>query len=146
MVSIAKHAKEMFFGGTIVTILFVLVVGFMYPATDGDIANGDTVPFRDGSGKFIMGQWTHWFANIFFTGAVLLLGKALYSTFLKMDMTEWNWFALGSFLLFMYGLSSVASGLFNYNLFTIVGDLLLPIGLLLISYSVYKIYEPFEEE
>ena len=145
MVSIAKHAKEMFFGGTLVTILFILVVGFMYPATNVDVSNGDTLPFYD-SGKFILGQWTHWFANLFFTGAVLLLGKALYSTFLKMDMTEWNWFAFGTFLLFIYGLSSVASGLFDYNLFIIIGDILLPIGLLLISYSVYKIYEPFEEE
>ena len=146
MVSIAKHAKEMFFGGTIVTILFVAVVGFMYPATTGDIANGDTIPFRDDSGRFIMGQWTHWFSSIFFTGAVLFLGKALYSTFLKMDMTEWNWFAFGSFLLFVYGVSSVAGGLFNYNLFIMVGDILLPLGLLLMAYSVYKIYEPFEEE
>ncbi|MDF1533072.1 MAG: hypothetical protein P1P69_01030 [Methanosarcinaceae archaeon] len=144
MVSIAKHAKEMFFGGTIVTILFFLVIGFMYPATNVDFSNGNTIPFYT-DGQNIMGQWTHWFANLFFTFAVLLLGKALYSTFLKMDMTEWNWFAFGSFLLFMYGLSSVASGLFDYNLFMIVGDLLLPIGLLLISYSIYKIYEPFEE-
>ena len=145
MVSIAKHAKEMFFGGTIVTILFFLVIGFMYPATNVDIANGDTIPFYT-EGKFIMGQWTHWFASVFFTVAVLSLGKALYSTFLKMDMTEWNWFALGTFLLFMYGLSSVSSAFFDYNLFMIIGDLLLPIGLLIMSYSVYKIYEPFEEE
>lgn len=146
MVSIAKHAKEMFFGGTIVIIMFVAVIGFMYPATTDDIVNGDTIPFRDDSGRLIMGQWTHWFANIFFTGSVLMLGKALYSTFLKMDMTEWNWFAFGSFLLFIYGLSSVAGGLFDYNLFTVVGDILLPLGLLLMSYSVYRIYEPFEEE
>ena len=146
MVSIAKHAKEMFFGGTIVTILFVAVIGFMCPATTNDIANGDTIPFRNDSGLFIMGQWTHWFSSIFFTGAVLMLGKALYSTFLKMDMTEWNWFALGSFLLFMYGISSVAGGLFDYNLFMMIGDILLPLGLLLMAYSVYRIYEPFEEE
>ena len=145
MVSIAKHAKELFYAGTLVTILFIFVIGFMYPATDGDIANGNTLPFRD-DGKFIMGQWTHWFAGLFFTGAVLLLGKALYSTFLKMDMTEWNWFAFGSFLLFMYGLSSIAKGLFDYNLFTIIGDILLPIGLVFIAYSTYKIYAPFEEE
>ncbi|MCK5283402.1 MAG: hypothetical protein KAK00_08400 [Nanoarchaeota archaeon] len=146
MVSIAKHAKEMFYGGTLVTILFIFVVGFMYPATDGDIADGNTIPFRDDSGKFIMGQWTHWFSSIFFTGAVLLLGKALYSTFLKMDMTEWNWFAFGSFLLFMYGLSSIAGGLFDYNLFAIIGDILFPVGLLLMAYSIYMIYAPFEED
>ena len=154
MVSIAKHSKEVFVSGTLITVLFMLVLGFMFPATD--IVEGEAhphgeleykpVPFVDEEGNYDRGLWTNWFAYIFFTGAILMLGKSLYATFLKMDMQEWNWFALGTFMLFIYGLSGIFQQVFDHNLFEMLKDIALPIGLSLMAYSSYKIYEPFEED
>ncbi len=142
MVSIAKHSKEVFVSGTLITVLFMLVLGFMYPATD----SANQVPFVDEEGNYDRGLWTNWLAYIFFTGAILMLGKSLYATFLKMDMGEWNWFALGTFMLFIYGMGGIFQQVFNHALFDMLKDIALPIGLVLMAYSSYKIYEPFGED
>ena len=141
MVSIAKHSKEIFVSSTLITVLFMLVLGFMFPALPSD----HTVPFMDAEGNYDRGLWTNWLAYVFFTGAILMLGKSLYSTFLKMDMREWNWFSLGTFMLFIFGVGGIFQQVFNHALFDMLKDIALPIGLILIAYSSYKIYEPFEE-
>lgn len=142
MVSIAKHSKEIFVSSTLIAVLFMLVLGFMFPATD----SANLVPFVDEDGKYDRGLWTNWMAYILFTGAVLMLGKSIYATFIKMDMQEWNWFALGTFMLFLYGMGGIFQQVFDHALFDMLKDLVLPIGLILIAYSSYKIYEPFGED
>lgn len=140
MVSISKHSKEVFYGGTIFILLFFIFAGYINPATQNDIEADRTIPFNDN-----YGMYTNWFAYLFFTFSILVLGFSLYSTFLKMDMTEWNLFAFGTFLLFVYGLSGIFRSIFNYHLFSIIGEIVLPIGLICMLYSTYKIYEPFDE-
>ncbi len=140
MVSISKHSKEVFYGGTVFVILLFILLGYVYPATQGDIASNRTISL-DGD----QGMYTNWFAYLFFAAALLILGQALYSTFLKMDMTEWNMFAFGTFLLFVFGLCGVLQAIFNYHLFALIKDIVLPIGMICMLYSTYKIYEPFEE-
>ncbi|MDF1557654.1 MAG: hypothetical protein P1P80_05685 [ANME-2 cluster archaeon] len=140
MVSISKHSKEIFYGGTVFIILLFILFGYVYPATGGDDAANRTLPFNNGQGMY-----TSWFTYLFFTLALLILGQSLYSTFLKMDMSEWNLFAFGTFLLFVFGLCGILQAVFDYHLFAIVKGIVLPIGLLCMLYSTYKIYEPFEE-
>lgn len=141
MVTISKHAKEIFFGGTVFIILLFILVGYVYPATTADAQANRTIPFNNDHGMY-----TSWFSYVFFSITMLILGHSLYSTFLKMDMSEWNMFAFGTFLLFVFGLSGIFQAIFDYYLFSLIKDIVLPLGLLCMLYSTYKIYEPFEEE
>ncbi|MCG7848980.1 MAG: hypothetical protein MIO93_07355 [ANME-2 cluster archaeon] len=140
MVSISEHSKEIFYGGTTFIILLFILLGYIFPATDSDIAANRTMSLDSDQGMY-----TNWFTYLFFTVALLILGQSLYSTFLKMDMTEWNMFAFGTFLLFVFGLSGVFQALFDYHLFGLIKDIVLTIGIICMFYSTYKIYEPFEK-
>jgi len=140
MVSISEYSKEIFYGGTAFIILLFILLGYVFPATDSDIAANRTISLDSDQGMY-----TNWFTYLFFTAALLILGQSLYSTFLKMDMTEWNMFAFGTFLLFVFGLCGVLQSFFNYHLFGLIKDIVLPIGMICMFYSTYKIYEPFEK-
>lgn len=139
MVSIPKHSKEIFYGGTACILLLFILLGYIFPATDGDIAANRTLSMDSDQGMY-----TNWFSYLFFTAALLILGQSLYSTFLKMDMTEWNMFAFGTFLLFVFGLCGLVQAFFDYHLFGLIKDIVLPVGMICMLYSTYKIYEPFK--
>lgn len=142
MVSISKHAKEVFYGGTAFVIMLFVVLGYMFPATAEDKQNGETVPFSKGE----LGKYIDLLAAIFFTATMLVFGLSLYSTFLKMGMNEWNLLAFGIFMMFIYGFAAVSSRIFDYSLFAMIKGIAITIGLLCIAYSAFKIYEPFDEE
>jgi len=139
MGSINKYMKEIYIIVAAVSIIFFLFAGYAYPATDNDITKNNAFPFN-GNGKYDRGMFTQFFTSLAFTAAVLLLGFYVNSTFVKFGVKNWTVFALGVYLMFLYGLGKIGELTYNHELFDTFKDLMLPIALIVLTYSTHKIY------
>ena len=139
MGSINKYMKEIYIIVAAVSIIFFLFAGYAYPATDNDITKNNAFPFNK-NGKYDRGMFTQFFTSLAFTAAVLLLGFYVNSTFVKFGVKNWTVFALGVYLMFLYGLGKIGELTYNHELFDTFKDLMLPIALIVLTYSTHKIY------
>src|SRR3989337_2869322 len=132
MGSINKYMKELYIVLAAVSIIFFLFAGYAYPATDNDITKNNAFPFN-GNGKYDRGMFTQFFTSLAFTAAVLLLGFYVNSTFVKFGVKNWTVFALGVYLMFLYGLGKIGELTYNHELFDTFKDLMLPIALIVLT-------------
>ena len=132
------HAGGIFILVAIVSIIFFLLAGNVYPATDEDITKNTIFPFYD-NGKYDRGLFTQFFTSVAFTVAILLLGFYVCSTFIRFGVKNWTTFAVGVYLLFLYGLGKIGELTYNHEVFDEFKDLLLPIALIVMAYASYKI-------
>jgi len=139
MRSINKYMTELFIIATVVSLILFLFAGYAYPATSEDIAKNNAFPFNTG-GKYDRGLMTQFYTSLVFTIAVLLLGYYVNSTFVKLGVNNWGVFALGIFLMFLYGLGKIGELTYNHELFDGFKDLTLPIALMVMAYATHKIY------
>lgn len=126
MVLLSKYLKEMFAISVIVTILVAGILGY----TLGEVIEAPQ-------------NYVQFLAILVFTGGVFIFGRALFSTFMRMDMPEWNLFSFGIYLLFVYGVASLTGMVFGVAEFVDAASILLPFSLLLMVISLKQIYEPF---
>lgn len=139
MKSINKHMTEIYIIATVVSIILFLFAGYAYPATADDIAKNNAFPFNAG-GNYDRGLMTQFYTSLVFTIAVLMLGYYVNSTFVKFGVKNWNLFAFGILLIFLYGLGKIGELTFNHGLFDEFKDVVLPISLMEMAYSTHKIY------
>ncbi|MDJ1422977.1 MAG: hypothetical protein M5U10_13795 [Candidatus Methanoperedens sp.] len=127
----------------IVSMIFFLLAGYAYPATAEDIAKNKAYPFNSG-GKYDRGLFTQFFTSLAFTAAILLLGFYVNSTFVAYGAKNWNTFALGIYLMFLYGLGKIGELTYNYEIFDTFKDVTLPVALIVLAYASYKISVDFK--
>jgi len=139
MESINKYMKELYIIAAVVSIVFFLFAGYAYPATAEDVAKSKAFPFN-ANGKYDRGMFTQFFTSLAFTVAVLLLGFYVNSTFVKFGVKNWAVFALGVYLMFLYGLGKIGELTYNHELFDEFKDLVLPLALVVLAYASQKIY------
>ncbi|MCZ7372660.1 MAG: hypothetical protein O8C59_05925 [Candidatus Methanoperedens sp.] len=139
MGSINKYMKEIYIIVAAVSIIFFLFAGYAYPATAEDIAKNKAFPFN-GNGKYDRGMFTQFFTSLAFTAAVLLLGFYVNSTFVKFGVKNWPIFAIGVFMMLLYGVGKIGELTYDHELFDAFKDLTLPLALMVMAYATHKIY------
>ncbi len=139
MESINKYMRELYIIVAVVSIVFFLFAGYAYPATTEDKEANIAFPFNE-NGKYDRGLFTQYFASLAFMAAVLLLGFYVNSTFVKFGVKNWPIFALGVYLMFLYGLGKVGELTYDHELFDDFKDLILPLALMVLGYATHKIH------
>ena len=139
MGSINKYMKEIYIIVAAVSIIFFLFAGYAYPATDNDITKNNAFPFN-GNGKYDRGMFTQFFTSLAFKAAVLLLGFYVNSTFVKFGVKNWPIFAIGVFMMLLYGVGKIGELTYDHELFDAFKDLTLPLALMVMAYATHKIY------
>ncbi len=139
MESIKKYMKEIYIIAIVASIIIFLFAGYAYPATADDIAKNKAFPFNAG-GNYDRGLMTQFYTSLVFTLAVLMLGYYVNSKFVKFGVKNWGLFALGIFLMFLYGLGKIGELTFDHGLFDEFKDVVLPIAFMVMAYATHKIY------
>ena len=138
MVSIGKYMKEIYLLAAVVSIILFLLAGYAYPPTAEDIEKNRAFPFNNNT-KYDRGLFTQFITSLAFTAFVLILGFYVNSTFVKFGVKHWGVFALGVYLMLLYGFGKIGELTYDHGLFDEFKDLILPLALMVISYASYKI-------
>lgn len=139
MESINKYMKELYIIATVASIIIFLLIGYTHPATADNISKNTAFPFNAG-GSYDRGLMTQFYTSLVFSLAVLILGYYVNSTFVKFGVKNWGLFALGIFLMFLYGIGKIGELTFDNGLFDEFKDIVLPIALMVMAYATHKIY------
>lgn len=124
---------------SIISIILFMVGGYVFPATEEDITYNKVIWTNDGN--YERGLFNQFYTSISFTLGVFLLGFYINSTFIKLNVKNWNLFALGILLMFMFGLGKIGELVYNHNIFNVFIDLVLPIALIVLAFASHKIYK-----
>lgn len=124
---------------SILSIILFMVGGYVFPATEEDITYNKVIWTNDGN--YERGLFNQFYTSISFTLGVFLLGFYINSTFIKLNVKNWNLFALGILLMFLFGLGKIGELVYNHNIFNVFIDLVLPIALIVLAFASYKIYK-----
>lgn len=143
MVSMRNYIKEIYILIAVISIIVFLLAGYAYPATEDDVAKNKAFPFNS-NGSYDRGLYTQFFTSIAFTVSILLLGYYVNSTFVRFGIKNWTTFALGVYLMFLYGLGKIGELTYNHELFDEFKDLILPFALIIVAYASYRINADFK--
>jgi len=124
---------------TIILILIFIVTGYFLPSTHDDIANNRVIWSNDGS--YNRGLFDQFYTSIAFTLGIFLLGYYINATFINLNVRNWNFFASGILMMFIFSLGKIGELVFNNLIFDIFKDFVLPIALIMMAYSSYKIHK-----
>ena len=116
-----------------------MIAGYVYPATDEDIAYNRVIWTSDG--KYDRGLFNQFYTSIAFTLGVFLLGFYINITFIKLNVRYWNFFALGILMMFIFGLGKIGELIYNHYIFDVFKNLVLPAALIMLAYASHKIYK-----
>ena len=123
---------------SLILIMIFIVAGYFFPATQEDVANNRVIWANDGN--YNRGLFDQFYTSIAFTLGIFLLGYYINATFINLNVRNWNFFASGILLLFIFSLGKIGELVFNNLIFDIFKDFVLPIALVMMAYSSYKIY------
>lgn len=124
---------------SIILIIIFIVTGYFLPSTHDDIANKRVIWTNDGS--YNRGLFDQFYTSIAFTSGIFLLGYYINATFINLNVRNWNFFASGILIMFIFGLGKIGELVFNNKIFEIFKDFILPIALIMMAYSSYKIHK-----
>lgn len=127
---------------SIISIIIFIVAGYFLPATQEDIANNKVIWASDGN--YNRGLFDQFFTSIAFTSGVFLLGYYINITFIKLNVKNWSFFATGILMMFIFGLGKIGELIFNNKIFDYTKDFVLPIALIMMAYSSYKIHKDLD--
>jgi hypothetical protein len=117
----------------IATLLLIIIIGLIIPS-EVPPQSIDAVLF------------THILTTGGFTVSVLMFGRCLFATVMKAGMGDWRMLSYGTYLLFIFGCANIAEHFFEPNLFSVVKDLTLVAGSILIVWSIIEIAKSLEGE
>ncbi|PWB50093.1 MAG: hypothetical protein C3F06_13430 [Candidatus Methanoperedenaceae archaeon] len=127
---------------SIISIIIFMVAGYFLPATQEDIVNNKVI--WAGDGNYNRGLFDQFFTSIAFTSGVFLLGYYINTTFIKLNVKNWGFFASGILMMFIFGLGKIGELIFNNKIFDYTKDFVLPIALIMMAYSSYKIHKDLD--
>lgn len=119
-------------------IIIFLLSGLFFPSTQDDIINNRVIWAKDEINNF--GLFNQLGAAIAFTSGIFALGFYINSTFIKFNMRNWRFFMTGLTAMFIFGLGKIGELVYNHEIFNNINDLALPLALIMMAYSSYKIY------
>lgn len=131
--------KNYFILFSIILITIFIISGYFLPATYDDIANNRVIWTNDG--YYNRGLFDQFYTSIAFTLGIFLLGYYINATFINLNVRNWNFFAAGILMMFIFGLGKIGELVFNNKIFEIFKDFILPIALIMMAYSSYKIHK-----
>jgi len=124
---------------SLILIMIFIVAGYFFPATQEDIANNRVIWANDG--YYNRGLFDQFYTSIAFALGIFLLGYYINATFINLNVRNWNFFASGILMMFIFSLGKIGELVFNNMLFDIFKDFVLPIALIMMAYSSYKIHK-----
>lgn len=124
---------------SLILIMIFIVAGYFLPATQEDIANKRVIWANDGN--YNRGLFDQFYTSIAFTLGIFLLGYYINATFINLNVRNWNFFASGILMMFIFSLGKIGELVFNNLIFDIFKDFVLPIALIMMAYSSYKIHK-----
>jgi hypothetical protein len=137
-----NKARILYIVGAIGSLLIILGLGSLFPASEQDI-NNHTVFWAKNGGEYDRGLFNQFYISFLFAAVVLLLGYYVNSTFIRHGIKNWGFFAVGMWLMFLYSLARIGEITFSKEFFGILKAIILPFALIAIAYSSYKISEEF---
>ncbi len=117
----------------IITMLVLIIIGLVIPS-DGSPEPIDALMF------------THLLTVGGFTVSMMMFGRCLFATVMKVGMGDWSMLSYGTYLLFIFGCANIAEHFFEPNLFGAIKDLTLVAGSVLIVWSIVEIVKSKEDE
>lgn len=117
----------------IITMLVMIIVGLVVPS---EVAPKpiDAVMF------------THLLTVGGFTVSMMMFGRCLFATVMKVGIGDWSMLSYGTYLLFIFGCANIAEHFFEPDLFGVIKDLTLVAGSVLIVWSIVEIGRSLEAE
>jgi hypothetical protein len=124
---------------SLILIMIFIVAGYFLPATQDDKDNNRVIWTNDG--YYNRGLFDQFYTSIAFTLGIFLLGYYINATFINLNVRNWNFFAAGILMMFIFSLGKIGELVFNNIIFDIFKDFVLPIALIMMAYSSYKIHK-----
>lgn len=124
---------------SLILIMIFIVAGYFLPATQEDIAHNRVIWSNDGN--YNRGLFDQFYTSLAFTLGIFLLGYYINATFINLNVRNWNFFASGILMMFIFSLGKIGELVFNNIIFDIFKDFVLPIALIMMAYSSYKIHK-----
>jgi len=127
---------------SILSFMVFLAGGYVYPATEDDIVKGTVI--WDDYGKYERALFSQFYSSIAFTLGIFLLAYYVTATFIRFNIKNWNYFALGLLLMFFFGLGKIGELVYDHELFDMLKDIILPISLMVLAFASYRIYKDMD--
>lgn len=121
-----------------ISMVIFFLVGYFFPSTQEDIANNKVIWTNDG--KYNRGLFDEFYASIAFSLGVFVLGYYINSTFIKLNVRNWSFFAGGILTMFIFSLGKIGELVYNNTLFDVFKDLVLSFALIMLAYASYRIH------
>ena len=134
--------KKIFILFSILSFMVFLAGGYVYPATEDDIVKGTVI--WDYYGKYDRALFSQFYSSIAFTLGIFLLAYYVTATFIRFNIKNWNYFALGLLLMFFFGLGKIGELVYDHELFDMLKDIILPISLMVLAFASYRIYKDMD--
>lgn len=121
-----------------IIIAIFLFAGYFLPSTQEDIADNKVI--WTNNGEYNRGLFDQLFTSIAFALGVFVLGFYISSTFIKLNMRNWEFFAGSIMIMFIFSLGKIGELVYNNTIFDVFKDFVLSIALIMLAYASYKIH------